>query len=111
MLTNHLTRFEFNHIAWLLTKIATDIVVVVNLAQETDALRILSFGVDQMLALSNLAHLVFHVVTNREEGLLQLPIINLSQKIGLVFYRVRTCNKPLPPLLVDFCLGIMTRGD
>ena len=46
MLANHLTCFELNHIAWLLAKVATDIVVVVNLAQEADALRILSLGVD-----------------------------------------------------------------
>ena len=64
-----------------------------------------------MLALSDLAHLVFHVMTYGEECFLQLPVVDLSQEIRLILHWIRTCTKPLQALLVYLRLGIMACSD
>ncbi|CRH71432.1 Uncharacterised protein [Chlamydia trachomatis] len=73
-------------------------------------MRILSFRIDKMLTFGNLSHLVFLVMTNWEYRFLELPIIDLRQKVGLVFHRVRACAKPFLTLY-PFCLRIMPRRN
>ena len=63
---------------------------------------------DKVLALSNLAHLVLHVVADGEQCLLQLPVVDLSQKVRLVLHWVRTGAEPekaLPLLLLCIMPG------
>ena len=111
MLTNASPRFQFNNITWLFTKIPSDIVIIVDLPQETDTLRILAPGIYQVLPLSHLTHLILHIMANREEGLTQLPVVDLSQEICLVLHRVRTRTEPLPSLCIHLSLGIMASGN
>ena len=70
VLANAATGLQLYHVAGLFAQVAADIVVVVNLAEEADALRVLAVGADKVFALSYLAHLVLHVMADGEEGLL-----------------------------------------
>ena len=74
--------------------VRADIVVVVHLAEEADALRIFPAGIDEMFAFGYLAHLVFLVVADGKEGLAQLPVVDLGEKVGLVFDGVGTGDEP-----------------
>ena len=111
MFADTLTRFQLNHIARHLSQIATDIVIVTDLPQKANALRVLALGIHQMFALRYLTYLILHIVTNREECLTKLPVVDLSKEIRLIFYRVRTRAEPFLPLFIYFRLRIMTRGD
>ena len=73
-------------------------------------MRILAFSINKMLAFGNFAHLVFLVMSNWKQSLLKLPVVYLSQEIGLILYRVRTCNEPFATIVVHFSLCIMARG-
>ena len=63
-----------------------------------------------MFAFGNLSHLSLLVMTNGKNGLLQLPIVYLCKKIGLVFHWVGTRNQPFLAVY-PFRLGIMSRCD
>ena len=104
-----LSGFQFQHIARILTEIPPDIFVIVYLSQEADALRVLALSVDKMFALGNLPHLAFHIVTYGKQCLTQLPVVNLREKIGLIFHRVGTCDKPLVTIF-NFRAGIVPRS-
>lgn len=110
VLANLLASLQFYDVAGLLAYIAADIFIVVDVAEETDALRVFALGIDEVFALSYFPHLVFHVVANWEYGFLQLPLEYLREKIGLVFHRVGTCSQPF--LAVNtFCLRVVPCGD
>ena len=95
VLADNFPCLQLYDVARQLTQIATQVVVVVDLAQEADALRVFALGIDQVLALGNLAHFFLHHVTNRKERLLQLPVVDLCQKVGLVLDRVGAGAEPL----------------
>ena len=102
VLANEFACLQLYDIAWQLAQIAAQVVVIVDFAQEADALRVLALGIDQVLTLGNLANLFLHHVTNGEERLLQLPVVDLCQEVGLVLDRVGTGAEPfenlsLPP--------------
>ena len=99
--------FKFYNIALLLTKIPTHILIIINITKETNTLRILALCIYKMLTLSNLTNFFLHVMTYWEDSLLELPLINLSKKISLVFNRIRTCNKPFLTIN-NLSLSIMT---
>ena len=111
MLTDTTTGFEFDDITGILPEIATDIIVVVDLTQETDALGVLTPGIDKMLPLGYLPHLILDIMTNREDRLPQLPVVDLREKVGLVLHGIRTGDEPLPTCLINLRLGIMARGN
>ena len=111
MLSDALTRFQLYHITRLFTQIATDIVVIIHFPQETDALRVLTTGIHQMFAFCYLTYFILHIVTYREECLLQLPVIDLGKKVRLILHGVRTGAKPFPALVVNLRLSIMTCGN
>ena len=111
VLAEHLARLNVDDIAFLFTQKLTNIVVVVQLTQETDALRVLAAGIHQMLPLSDGAHLFLPHVADGEQRLAQLPVVELCQEVGLVLHGVGTRAKPLHSLFVDFRLGIVSRGD
>ena len=105
-----LTRLPFQHITRILTEIPFYIIIVLDLPQKTDALGILPLGIDQMFALSNLTNFVLHMMTDGEQSLTQLPVVNLCQEISLILHGVRTGGEPFLP--VDpFSLCIMARGN
>ena len=111
VLTEHLTGFDINDIAFLLAQIATHIVVVVQFTKETDALRVLAAGIHQMLSFGNGTHLFFPHVTDGEQRLLQLPVVELRKEVCLVLHRVRTRAEPFPAFFVNLRLGIMSRSN
>ena len=104
-----LTCLDVDDIAGILAKIAADIVVVVDLSQEADTLRVASSRIDQMFAFGYLAHLFLTVVADGEERLAQLPVVDLGEEVGLVFYRVRTGGEPFLPVN-PFRLGVVACG-
>ena len=110
MLANALASLQFDYIARLLAQVATDVVVIVNLAKETDALRVLALGVNQVLALGYHTHLILHVVAYWEQRLLKLPVGYLCQEIGLVLHWVRTGAEPFITILVGFCHSVVASG-
>ena len=66
---NLLASLQFQHIAGILAEIPLYIIIILNLAQEADALRIFALGIHQVLALGYLPHLVLHVMTDGKECL------------------------------------------
>ena len=111
MLTQHLTRFNINDITWLFAQEAPDVVVVVDLAQEADALRILTAGIHKVFSFGNGTHLFLPHVTDGEQRLLQLPVVELRKEVGLVLHGIRTRAEPLPAFFVNLRLGIMSCSD
>ena len=109
VLANLLARLKLKHIARTLAEITANVVVIVDLAKEADALRVFAFGVDKMLALSNGTHLLLHVVANGEERLAQLPVVDLREEVGLVLNGVRAGYEPFVSV-GNLGLGIMARG-
>ena len=110
VLANLLTSLQFDNIANLLTEIAADILVIVDIAKETDTLRVLALGIDKTFTLSNLTNLFLHEMSDREESLLQLPLVYLSKEVGLILHWVRTGCQPFPSVY-PFCLGIVSGGN
>ena len=68
---------QFDNVALLFPQIAAQIFIVVNLAQKTDALRVLAMSTGQMLTLSYLAYLVLYVVPDGKNDLRQLLFLVL----------------------------------
>ena len=102
VLANEFACLQLYDIAWQFTQIAAQVVVVVDFAEEADALRVFALGIDQVFTLGNLAHLFLHHVTYGEERLLQLPVVDLCQEVGLILDGVGTGAEPfenlsLPP--------------
>ena len=66
VLADALARLQLYHIARVLAQITADIVIIINLPQEADALAILALGIHQMLLLSYLSNFIFHMMTDRK---------------------------------------------
>ena len=111
VLTDTTTSFEFDDITGVFTEVTSDIVIVIDLPQKTDALGVLALGIDKMLPLGNLPHLILDIMTNREDCLPQLPVVDLREEVGLILYGVWTGDEPLPTCLINLRLGIMARGN
>ncbi len=94
VLTDDAASLQFHNVARLLAEVAAYVFVIIDIAEEADALRVLALGVDEVLALGYLPHLVLLVVAYGEEGLLQLPLVNLREEVGLVLYRVGAGGEP-----------------
>ena len=103
------TCVELDNITGIVAEIALDVVVIVDLAKEANALRIFAAGINEMFALCNGTHLVFHIMTDGEKGFLQLPVVDLGKEVGLVLHGVGTGGEPF--LAFDnLGLGIMARS-
>lgn len=87
-------RLQLQNVAGHLAQVAAQVVVVVDLAQKADALRVAAVGWCQVFALGYLAHLVFHHVADGEQRFLQLPVVNLCQEVGLVLHGVGAGAEP-----------------
>ena len=66
--TDLLARFKFEHVARILTKITSYIIVIVNLPKETNSLTVSPLCIDKMLASGNFTHFIFHIMTYWKEG-------------------------------------------
>ena len=103
------TGIQFNDITVIVAEVSLDIIIVVDLAEKTDALGVLASGIYKMFALGNGAHLVLHIMTYGEIGFLQLPVVDLGKEVGLVFHGVGTGGEPFLAVY-NLGLGIMTCG-
>lgn len=108
---NATTSLEFDDVTWVFTEVTTDVVIVVDFSQKTDALGVFAFGIDEVFTFCNLTDLVFDVMTDGEDGLTQLPVVDLREEVGLIFDRVRTGDEPFPASLIELCLSIVARGN
>ena len=106
-----LARFDVNDESRLLAEVLAEVVVVVYLAKKADALRVLALGVDEMFTLCYTAHLTLLVVPDREDGFLQLPVVDLRKEIRLVLYWIWGCNEPLTALFVNLRLCVVSCCD
>ena len=88
VLTQLATRFQLNDGTGAFAQMAADEIVVVDLAQEADALAVSTMGIGQVGILGNAAHLVLGQRADGEHDMLQLLVGNLRQEIGLVLDRV-----------------------
>ena len=103
------TSLQLDDISGIVAEITLDVIVVINLAEEAYALRILAAGIYKMFALGNGTHLVLHIMSDGKEGFLQLPVVDLGKEVGLVFHGVGTGGEPF--LAIDnLGLGIMASG-
>lgn len=103
------SRLQLDDVSGLLAQVSLYVLVVVDVAQETDALAVLAPGGHEMFPLGYLPHLVFHVVAYRENGLPQLPALYLRQEVRLVFHGVGAGGKPFLAVY-HLGLGVVTRG-
>ena len=104
-------RLYLYSVALALAEIHTEIVVVVDLAEETDALRILAARIDETVLQGDATHLLFHQMPDGEDGFLKLPLIELRKEVGLVLDRVGTGAEPFPAIAVSLRSGIVSGGD
>ena len=111
VLANATTRLEFDDVTWVFSKVTTDVVVVVDFSQETDALGVFAFGIDEVFTFCDLTDLVFDVMTDGKDGFTQLPVVDLREEVGLIFDGVRTGDEPFPASLIELCLGIVASGN
>ena len=77
-------RLQFDDGTGLLAQVAADKVVIINLAQEADALAVTTIGVGQLGFLGDAAHLLLGQIANGEDDMLQLVVGDLCQEVGLV---------------------------
>ena len=103
------TSLQLDDISGIVAEITLDVIVVINLAEEAYALRILAAGIYKMFALGNGTHLVLHIMSDGKEGFLQLPVVDLGKEVGLVFHGVGTGGEPFLAVY-NLGLGIMTCG-
>ena len=80
--------FELDNLPLTLTEIAAQEVIIVYLAEKTNALRVLAVGAGQMGSMGNVAHLAFHHAANGEHQFADLSVRELREEVGLVLYRV-----------------------
>ena len=109
MAADALAGAHFDNVAGLVAEIAAQIVVVVDLAEEADALRVFALRVNQVLLLGDAAHLVLVHAADGEDGFLQLPVIDLRQEVRLVFHGVGAGGEPFAAV-DNFGLRIVARG-
>ena len=101
--------FPFHYIPFTLAEEATDKVIIIYLTQEADALAVTAAGSGQPGRAGNIPYFLLHQSPQREHEFRDLQIVNLSQEVGLVFYRVYGCTQPYLAILINGS-GIMSGG-
>ena len=110
MLSHQFSGFHLYGIALPFTEVTTQIVIIIYLSKEANALRILSFRIDKMIFLCNMAHFFLIETADRKECFLQLPVVNLCEEVGLVFHWVRRSDEPLSSFCIYLSLSIVSSG-
>ena len=85
VLAEDLAGFEFDDRTFLLAKEALDELVVVDLAEEADALRVLAMSRRELGFFGNATHLTFGHRADREKAMADLQAGELREEVGLVF--------------------------
>ena len=107
---HHFTCFDVDDTSLLFAQEATQEIVVVYLAQETDALTVLAACRGQSCPYGNIAYLLLHQVSDGEDGVCKLFVRKLRQEVRLVLHRVFGCPQPNQSTLFD-TLGIVSCGN
>ena len=94
VLSDNLTRFDVYNLSLLFAHKTTQEIVIVYLSEEADALTVLASGTRQFGIECNLAHLFFHEMAYRENGMSELFVTELRKEVGLVLDRVFSCSEP-----------------
>ena len=84
----NLAGLELDNLALLLAEVAAQEVVVVDLAEETDALRVLAVGRGQLRLVGDAPHVGLHHVADGEHQFPYLTVVELREEVGLVLHRV-----------------------
>ena len=87
-------RLAVDDLSRLLAEVLADVVVVVDLAEEADALTVLAVSGQQMFALGDGPHFGLGQMADGEAGFLELPRLQLCEEVGLVLHRVGAGAKP-----------------
>ena len=103
------SRLQLYDVSGPLAQVSLYVLVVVDVAKETDSLAVLAPGGHEMFPLRDFPHLVFHVMPYRENSLLELPILYLGQEVRLVFHGVGAGGEPFLSAY-QLGLGIVPRG-
>ena len=77
--------FELDDFPFALAEVAADEVVVVDFAEEADALRVLARGRGETRLGGDGAHLGFQQAADREAEAADLVVVELREEVGLVF--------------------------
>lgn len=93
------------------TEEGADIVGIVDLTQETDALAVATVGGGEMMALGELTHFVFEEMADGETEFTGLDIGELGEEVGLVLDGIGGRGQPELSGRVAIGLGIVARGD
>ena len=109
VLSDNLTRFDVYNLSLLFAHKTTQKIVIVYLSKEANALTILASGTRQFCIEGNLAHLFFHEMAYRENGMSELFVTELRKEVGLVLDRVFSCSEPHLTVPLDVC-GVMACG-
>ena len=94
MEAEHTPGLAVDDLSGLLAQVLADVVVVVYLSEETDALTVLAAGGREVLTFCDSTHLGLRQMADGEAGFLQLPRLQLRKEVGLVLDGVRTGAKP-----------------
>ena len=94
MRTQFLTSLQFDNHPFLFSQKAADKIIVVYLPEKTDTLTIFPSGTRQSGFIGNLTHFLFHQTSNGKHEFGNLQVINLCEKVRLVFHRVFRCAQP-----------------
>ena len=110
VLAHHLARLQLDDLARAPAQVTLDKLVVVDLAQEADALAILALGAGQPLRLGDGPHLALHEMADGKHQLLDLQARDLPQEIGLILDGILGRGEPHLPVDLGG-RGVMARGN
>ena len=108
--TYDLTGLDVDDTSFLLAHELTYEVVVVDLAEEADALAVLAVGTGQVGVEGDAAHLFLHQMADGEDGVGELLVGELCEEVGLVLDGVFGRAEPCASLLVDDGGGVVASG-
>ncbi len=104
------TGFEFDDLTDTATEIAFDKVVVVDLAEEADALTVFTHGAGEFLGFGDGADFALHHMADGEHQFLDLEASDLGKEVGLIFDGVFGRGEPDPAVDLGGG-GIVAGGD
>ena len=106
-----MVRRDLHNVALLHAQLLLQKIRQPNLPDEAESLAVLFVGRGQFDVRCNGPHLRLFQGTDGEQGMSQLMLIELTQKIALVFVAVCPCQKMVHPIGIGVLSAVMTGGD
>jgi len=107
--TDLLSGFQFDNRSFFFAEETTHEVVVIDFAQETDALTVFSLSTGQTGFQCQVAYLILHQPTQRKHQFGYLQVVDLRQEVGLIFHRIFGSAQPYLSVLFHNA-GVMSRS-